>query len=418
MSRRLTFLLGAFEALFVIAFTIGGVLLPLSLVWLIENDPSVSWLTTFKTSVDIWVVAHGTTLTVAGGHIAGLATPTFFVHFLPLGASIGLGLFAVRIGRRLTRGLDLWPGWLSVGLVYLAVSFGLGAAARDKHIWAVTWQATYLPTLLFTSIVIAASLIRGVAIARTGEPAPRESAALNAWLERSAERVHWSVRAVWSPAWRAGTAVLTMLLGLSALVIGTLVAFNWNDVIRLYEALQVSLLGGLVLTIAQLALLPNLTIWVASWFTGVGFHIGSGSSISPLGTQTGPVPVLPILGALPIGDFAFGTIAVVVPLLATFAATILVRRHAEQVRWEFASPFSAALTLGIAIGAIAAAEGGILAALASGALGPGRLQDIGVNPWMFALVLLIEVTPVAVATAFYTAKPEADQLFKRADKLD
>ena len=128
--------------------------------------------------------------------------------------------------------------------------------------------------------------------------------------------------------------------------------------------------------------------------------------------------MLPILGALPIGDFAFGTIAVVVPLLATFAATILVRRHAEQVRWEFASPFSAALTLGIAIGAIAAAEGGILAALASGALGPGRLQDIGVNPWMFALVLLIEVTPVAVATAFYTAKPEADQLFKRADKLD
>lgn len=418
MSRRLTFLLGAFEALFVIAFTIGGVLLPLSLVWLVENDPSVSWLTTFKTSVDIWFVAHGTTLTVPGGHIAGLATPTFFVHFLPLGASIGLGLFAVRVGRRLTRGLDLWPGWLSVGLVYLAVCFGLAAAARDKHIWAVTWQATYLPTLLFTSIVIAASLIRGVAIARTGEPAPRESVALNAWLVRSAERVHWSIRAVWSPAWRAATAVLTMLLGLSALVIGTLVAFNWIDVIRLYEALQVSLLGGLVLTIAQLALLPNLTIWVASWFTGVGFHIGSGSSISPLGTQTGPVPVLPILGALPIGDFAFGTIAVVVPLLATFAATILVRRHAEQVRWEFASPFSAALTLGIAIGAIAAAEGGILAALASGALGPGRLQDIGVNPWMFALVLLIEVTPVAVATAFYTAKPEADQLFKRADKLD
>ncbi|OXE35120.1 MAG: hypothetical protein CGW95_15850, partial [Phenylobacterium zucineum] len=169
MSRRLTFLLGAFEALFVIAVTIGGVLLPLSLVWLVENDPSVSWLTTFKTALDIWFVAHGTTLTVPGGHIAGLATPTFFVHFLPLGASLGLALFASRIGRRLTRGAELWPGWLSVGGVYLAVSFGLAAVARDKHIWAVTWQATYLPAILFTAIVMASSLLRGVALSRAGE---------------------------------------------------------------------------------------------------------------------------------------------------------------------------------------------------------------------------------------------------------
>jgi hypothetical protein len=418
VSRRLTFLLGAFEALFVIAVTIGGVLLPLSLVWLVENDPSVSWITTFKTSVDIWFVAHGTTLTVPAGHIAGLATPTFFVHFLPLGASLGLALFASRIGRRLTRGNELWPGWFAVGLVYLAVSFGLAAAARDKHIWPITWQATYLPAILFTGIVIASSLIRGVALDRAGDDAPREAAALNQWLKSTAERVHWSIRAIWSPAWRAASGAVAMLLGFSALVIAALVALNWIDVIRLYEALQVSLLGGLVLTIAQLALLPNLTVWVFSWFTGVGFHIGSGSSISPLGTQTGPVPVLPILGALPVGDFAFGTIAVVVPLLATFFATILVRRHAEAVRWEFASPLSAALTLGIAIGAIAAAEGGILGVFATGSLGPGRLQDIGVNPLMLALVLFLEVTPVAVATAFYTAKPEADVLNRRADKLD
>ena len=418
MSRRLTFLLGAFEALFVIAVTIGGVLLPLSLVWLVENDPSVSWITTFKTAIDIWFVAHGTTLTVPAGHIAGVATPTFFVHFLPLGASLGLALFASRIGRRLARGHELWPGWFSVGLVYLAVSFGLAAAARDKHIWAITWQATYLPAVLFTGVVIASSLIRGVRLARAGEDAPSEAVALSNWLERAADRTHWSIRAVWAPAWRAGTGVIVMLLGLSALVIASLVTLNWIDVIRLFEALQVSLLGGLVLTIAQLALLPNLTIWVTSWFTGVGFHIGDGSSISPLGTQTGPVPVLPILGALPIGDFAFGSIAVVVPLLAAFFATILVRRHADQVRWEFASPLSAALTLGISIGVIAAAEGGVLGVISSGALGPGRLQNIGVNPWMLALVLLIEVTPVAVATAFYTAKPEADSLIQRADKLD
>jgi hypothetical protein len=177
-------------------------------------------------------------------------------------------------------------------------------------------------------------------------------------------------------------------------------------VIRLYEGLQVSLLGGIMITAGPLSILPNLIVMGASWFTGVVFQIGEGSLISPVATVVGPLPALPITSALPIGELGFGMIAIAVPLVGAFLATILVRRYADAIRFEFASAWSAAISLGISIGVVAAVLIGTLAALASGGVGPGRLQVVGVNPILIAGVLFIEVALVASLAAFFSARPD------------
>ena len=95
------------------------------------------------------------------------------------------------------------------------------------------------------------------------------------------------------------------------------------------------------------------------------------------------------------------------PILAAALSTIMIRGHAERMRFEFANPLWAALSLGISIGLVAAIEMAILGALASGAVGPGRLQMVGVSPFVLGLVVFFEVASIATIAAFYVAKPQS-----------
>jgi hypothetical protein len=200
-----------------------------------------------------------------------------------------------------------------------------------------------------------------------------------------------------------------MLLMVSAFTIAVLIALSWIDITRLYESVQVSVLGAVLLTLGQLALVPNLVIYGASWLTGVGFSIGAGSLISPLGSQVGPLPAIPILGALPVGQLEFGMVSIAVVLLAAFIATLLIRKSADEIRFEFATAWSAAISLGLSIAFVTASQMGLLAFIASGSAGPGRLSQVGVSPWLVALVVFVEVGVVSTLAAFYSARPVADK---------
>ncbi len=51
--------------------------------------------------------------------------------------------------------------------------------------------------------------------------------------------------------------------------------------------------------VAQLAVLPNLVLWAVSWLTGTGFAVGAGTISPRTEVLGGPMPALPLLGALP-----------------------------------------------------------------------------------------------------------------------
>lgn len=407
-NRQTTFLTSLVETLIAVAAGLGALLLPFTILWLVENDPTVDWMLAFRTAADIWLLAHGVHIVVASATLFSVKFATFAITILPIGYSLLVFGFAYRLGRKLAATSSLWPGWLAAAVVYFPASFGITLLTDNSVAYPVQWQGTFVPGFAFLAVLVLTSLFAkpaDFALDHDYAEAKERTAARN-WLNARFDSLGWVVRVVWAPALRAGTAVVLVLLAIAAGAMAILLAVNWISAIRLYEGMQLSFLGVLLVTLAQLALLPNFVIMGAAWFTGAGFSIGAGSTISPLGTQVGPMPAVPVFAVLPVGEMSLGFLAVAVPLIAAFIATVAVRKYAAELRFEFASAFGAAASLGISIGFVAALEMLLLSFLGSGSVGPERLRVFGVNPWFAALALFIEVSLMATLAAFISARPE------------
>jgi hypothetical protein len=407
VNKPQTFFIAAFDAAIRVALGLGVLLAPLTIVWIFENDPSIDWFVAFRAASDFWLLSHGTRLVIPAGEILGVAVPTFVVSLIPLGMTIWFARLYYTAGKRFLASSALWPGWLGGTLVFGAASLGISTLAFDPAIYPVTWQGVVFPTALFFVFQFLGSVFGRPDELFDGDvldQAP-ERDAIRQSLNDFRLKLHWSIRSLIAPALRAGTAITVILLMVSAFAIAILIGFSWIDITRLYESVQVSVLGATVLTAGQLAVLPNIIVFGAAWFTGVGFAIGTGSLISPLGSQVGPLPAVPIFGALPVGRLDFGMIAIVVVLLAAFVATLSIRRSADEIRFEFATAWSAAISLGAAIALVTSLQLAVLAVIASGGAGPGRLSEIGINPYLLMLVSFVEVFVVSTLAAFFSARP-------------
>jgi hypothetical protein len=99
LNRKLTFLVTAFESLVAVAIGLGVTLIPLTIVWLFENDPTIDWFVAYRASADVWLMAHGTRVVVPEGILAGVEVPTFVISMIPLGLSAFIGYLGFRLGR-------------------------------------------------------------------------------------------------------------------------------------------------------------------------------------------------------------------------------------------------------------------------------------------------------------------------------
>ena len=389
------------------AIGLGALAVPLAILWLFENDPQTNLLVAFRTAADIWLLSQGASINVAAGTFLGLEVPAFNITLMPLGFSIFLAWLAWRVGRTISGATEMWPAWLGAIGTFSILNFLVVKAADFKAVAPDQIGGLIWPVLFFSAFVFLGSLV--------GEPRPvygvakgmvsTERKLVNDFFAKTFAALPWVIRVVWVPAMRAGTGIVVALLVVSAAAIGLLFAFNWIGVVTFYETVHSTFLGGFAITSAQIALLPNFVIFTASWLTGVGFSIGAGSLISPLGSAAGPLPAIPALAVLPQGTLDFGMIAIGVPLLLAFFATLAIKKHADDVRFEFATPIGSALALGLSIAFVAAVELALLGWLASGAFGPGRFASNGVEPLILFAVVFVEVALVAVLASFFAAKP-------------
>ena len=389
------------------AIGLGALAVPLAILWLFENDPQTNFLVAFRTAADIWLLSQGASINVAAGTFLGLEVPAFNITLMPLGFSIFLGWLAWRVGRTISGATEMWPAWLGAIGTFSMLNFLVVKAADFKAVAPDQIGGLIWPVLFFSAFVLLGSLV--------GEPRPvygvakgmvsTERKLVNDFFAKTFAALPWVIRVVWVPAMRAGTGIVVALLVVAAAAIGLLFAFNWIGVVTFYETVHSTFLGGFAITSAQIALLPNFVIFTASWLTGVGFSIGAGSLISPLGSAAGPLPAIPALAVLPQGTLDFGMIAIGVPLLLAFFATLAIKKHADDVRFEFATPIGSALALGLSIAFVAAVELALLGWLASGAFGPGRFASNGVEPLILFAVVFVEVALVAVLASFFAAKP-------------
>ena len=409
---------GALQASFVIAVGFVGIFVLNLVVWLVEQTHGSSFKTVTQTSARIWLNAHGVPLHFAAGRVAGLQVPEYVFDLIPLGFAVVIGWSMFRAGRRLSGETYLGSAWTGAIVLYLGLATALTTASYAKSIYVLDWQGVFIPTALFSALLIIGSVV-GEPIGFTDLSGSQLRDRVRDFFIRTMDRLPWAIKPLVAPALRAGTGVVLAMSAVSAVLVSMMLLLNWVEVIRLYQSLQLSLFGTITVSFGQLALMPNVIALTNSWLTGVGFAVGDGSMVSPLGTELGPLPAIPMLAALPVGSNSFGIVFILVPLLCAFGATLLIKSHTADLRFSYASATSAAIALGVAIGFVAAVEMWILADFSGGSIGPGRMGVVGANPWLLAGVTFIEVTVASVLAAFFSARPDAadTELIQRTRRI-
>ncbi|MEJ7833124.1 MAG: DUF6350 family protein [Nocardioides sp.] len=130
-----------------------------------------------------------------------------------------------------------------------------------------------------------------------------------------------------------------------------------------------------------LVLLPNAVVFSGSYLLGPGFTVGAGTLVTPSAVVLGPLPMFPMLAALPDGGTPPGWTAwlMVLPVVVAALAAARAQHRFGTVRWDEGA------IRGCAGGVLAGVLFGVLAAMAGGAVGPGRMRDV--SPYAFDVLL-------------------------------
>ncbi len=367
------------------------VLVPLGAVWLTGGFAGREAFGTLQLAAQAWLVLHGVPLEFGlpdGG--------TGLLWAVPLALTLLPFLLAWRAGRRLARASytdQLWQALLGALVVYAALGLGAAYLADDGATSASLVAGASVPL-----IAAGAGMIIG-AYREAGSWGRLIGVDLAEWIATSSQHSRWAGSYAWS-AGRAAFLAVVSALGLSAILLAVTLAIHWAAVATIYERLDAGIVGGAVVTIGQLGFLPNLAVWTLAWSSGSGFALGTGSSISPLATTAGPLPALPILGAVPSGQLEYGMAALALPVLAGILAGWWFFREGEnhfdewlqlkvEARWVTAA--ASTLALGLLVGVLAGAGTAVVALLSRASVGVGRFVEIGPDPLWTGLFVAAEV---------------------------
>jgi len=313
---------------------------------LTSADPAnegVSWTRAVGIGTAVWLLAHGVPAAVG----------TTVIALVPLGLTT-LALFTCYASAR--RSGAPTRSSLAAGVAtYVALVVALAAAGGADS-----------GSLLRGGVgaLLVAALGLGAGLARRPGAAGLRGVARPLWSRMP------SVLRVALPGAVVGVGVLVAAATL--LVTGWVVAGRLT-ITQVAAGLSLDVVGGLVLAVVELAWVPNLVVWGMAWLAGPGFAVGAGSHLAPDEVLVGPLPALPLLGALPAPDFVGGwlTAAPVVVVVAGGVAGAYVARRLVHTRWW--QPAAASGVLGVVGGALVAA----LVTAASGGIGPGRMASVG-----------------------------------------
>lgn len=383
MNARLNALATVLDVVVLVGIGIGLFFAPLTMVWAFDDGFSTDLLLSWAISVDGWMLGHGVPLTfaippdVATALSIGEVNRSFSADIALLGVAFLTVLWGYRIGRR--EGTRLYPlatWFLAVGTMVL-LSFVM-----------VFFLPAHMVTISLIDALVRPALFLALGLALAiwiGQDAPGGRAL--------ASVVPDGVLRVFRTGLVSGATAVLGMVTVSAVVVAALLLLSFAPVISLYESLQPGIWGIITLSIGQLALLPTAIVWAATWLVGPGFALGTGALVSPLGTTLQAAPALPLLGIIPQevpqGAVMVVMVPVIVALLAGFFSASRLSPSSSGKLWIdtdlLSQPVMRAVMAAILAGLTSAGGGAVLAALTSGAAGPGRFANVGADPGQVAL---------------------------------
>jgi hypothetical protein len=342
-----------------------AVLIVVSLVvWSADSRTTTSAGSAMRFAVALWLDAQRVPIDVPGGKIA----------VAPLGLTLLLGLLLARFAAVVARGAASQEAG-AVGAMVLAVTLPYAGLAAGLSMLARTSTIRPSPGAAF----VTSGILALVATTAGGLRGANQWATL--WEQLPASFRH---------AMRASGVAAAIIFGTSAVLT---VAALWHHADLVGNSIDGYSNGTGRFAVAAISLffVPNAVLFTSAYLAGPGFAVGTGTTVNLATVHVGATPALPVLAALPRGAAAWPVVALAV-VSALGAGLLAGWRIRQDVGDELVEQIKTVVATALVVGGAAA----LLAALAGGPFGPGRMAAVGPSPWQLGLVVGGEVGGVAL----------------------
>ena len=303
---------------------------------------------------DLWAAVIGGTSVVGGVHYR--AIPTL------VGALL---IVLVRLLLRNTAGFPRSAALFAVPGFLLTSWLLAGASGIYSHWWTGTLGAILIP------------LIGSVWFVASGYSRDNEAPSMQHWISGGLKLGGLSVLAL-----VAASAVASVI----ALVAG------WSRMAGIQEILgAASGADSAFIVGAQLLFAPTVMAWAASWWSGAGFLTATDSLHSPVVAGTGPIPPIPLLGAVP--ETAPGMWVILAPIMLGIGLGVVASRsfRREHLLHQTAQ--------GVLSSVIVASVTALWMWSATMSMGSVRLSSMGPRVGWVTLALVLEIALPALIIA-------------------
>ncbi|TAK71296.1 MAG: hypothetical protein EPO13_00215 [Actinomycetota bacterium] len=322
--------------------------------WVASPHLTVSWDQALGAAGAAWLTAHR----------APVVLPEGTWSLLPLGLAVVPLLLLHRAGRWAARRCAVSAGGdvtllVAAGAVMYALLAAIVAGVAGLVGPAPDVPSAFVAGLLVAVVGWGSGVLRG-----TG--GRRWIAALPATLRH---------------VLAGAAATVGVLLAAGALLAAVVIATHGGAVGDAARVLAPGAVGGVLVAVLQLAYLPVIAVWAMAFLLGPGFTVGIGTAVSVAGSQTGPVPGLPVLAAVPDQIPGWAPVLLLVPLAAGMIGGFVVVRRTGARQPD--APL--VVTDLLAVGALSGVMVAGLTALGAGSVGAGRMVELGPSWWACGL---------------------------------
>lgn len=306
---------------------------------------------------DLWAAVIGGTSVVGGVHYR--AIPTLAGALL---------IVLVRLLLRNTAGFPRSAALFAVPGFLLTSWLLAGTSGTHAHWWTGTIGGVLIP------------LIGSVWFVASGYSRDHEAPTMQHWI---------------SGGLKLGGVSVLVLAGASFVASIVALVAGWGRMVGIQEILGAASGADTAFIVgAQLAFAPTVMAWAASWWSGAGFLTATDSLHSPAVAGTGPIPPIPLLGAVP--ETAPGMWVVLAPIVLGVGLGVVAARSFRREHLLHQS------AQGVLASLVVAAVTALWMWSATMSLGSVRLASMGPRVGWATVALVLEIALPALIIALAT----------------